>query len=64
MTVHFTLNWVMGGGAIGVALGFILGFFAVGLMDTSGWSGTLGAAGTGLIVAGAAAFFIGIGMAL
>ena len=64
MTVHFTLNWVMAGGGAGVILGFVLGFFGIGLMDSSDWAGTLGALGMALIVAGAAAFLIGVGMAI
>jgi hypothetical protein len=64
VTVHFTLNWVMAGGGAGVIAGVVLAVLAIGLMDASRHAGLVGLLAGVLIVAGIAAFFIGVGMAL
>jgi len=58
------LNWVMIGGGIGVVAGVVLAAVGLPLAWSSSVGGFLAYLGTAVAVAGAAAFLIGIGMAL
>jgi hypothetical protein len=64
VTIHFVLNWVMIGGACGAVAGLVLAGLGSVLVWSSELGGLLAALGIALLVAGIAAFFIGIGMAL